>query len=302
MYNPLLDTFLTAADTGSFNRAAAALYLSPTAVMKQVNALEAHLGLRLFERGRAGLALTPAGASIYRDAKFLREYSAKALAAAKSLSTEQEKIFRVGTSLLNPAKPFVDLWYRLNSDFRDYKLHLVSFEDDCDGILKKISELGSTFDFLVGVCDSREWLTRACFLPLGRYRKMVAVRRGHPLAAKALLTVEDLEGWTLMMVPEWDSGVNDFIRNDLTRHHPKIRIEDTRPYYDLTVFNRCAETDHVLLLIECWQNVHPGLVAIPVDWEYSIPYGILYAGEPAEEVRRFLGAVQERIPETEREG
>ena len=41
---------------------------------------------------------------------------------------------------------------------------------------------------------------------------------------------------------------------------------------------------------------------IPVDWEYSIPYGILYAREPSEEVRRFLAAVQDRIPETEREG
>lgn len=302
MYNPLLDTFLAVADCGSFNRASATLFISPTAVMKQINALEEHLGLQLLERKSTGIVLTPAGESIYRDAKFLQEYSAKAIAAAKALSEDREKVFRVGTSLLNPAKPFIDLWYRLNADFGNYKLHLVSFEDTCSGILEKISELGSSFDFLIGVCDSRQWLSRACFLPLGRYRKMVAVRRGHPLADRKILRVEDLEGWTLMMVPEGDSGVNDFIRNDLTRHHPKIHIEDTQPYYDLTVFNRCAETDRVLLLIECWQNVHPGLVAIPVDWNYSIPYGILYARNPSEDVQSFIDVVQKRIPMEEREG
>lgn len=33
-----------------------------------------------------------------------------------------DNTFRVGTSLLNPAKPFMDLWYRVNQDFPDYKL------------------------------------------------------------------------------------------------------------------------------------------------------------------------------------
>ena len=51
--------------------------------------------------------------------------------------------------------------------------------------------------------------------------------------------------------------MNDFIRNDLQRYHPKIRIEDTPQFYDLSVFNRCAETGKVLLTIECWQEVHP---------------------------------------------
>ena len=34
MYNPILDTFLAAADCGSFTKAAERLYISPTAVMK----------------------------------------------------------------------------------------------------------------------------------------------------------------------------------------------------------------------------------------------------------------------------
>ena len=33
MYNPQLDTFITAADCGSFSKAAEALYITPTAVI-----------------------------------------------------------------------------------------------------------------------------------------------------------------------------------------------------------------------------------------------------------------------------
>lgn len=42
MYNPLLTAFVCAADCGSFTKAAEKLYLSPTAVMKQINTLESH--------------------------------------------------------------------------------------------------------------------------------------------------------------------------------------------------------------------------------------------------------------------
>ena len=155
MYNPMLDTFITVADYGSFTKAAAQLYISPTAVMKQMNALEQHLQLQLIERTPAGVHLTPAGNVIYRDAKFLMDYSKKSIAAANAAAHTYDTTFCVGTSLLNPAKPFMDLWYRVNKNFPDYKLHLVPFEDDHEGILSEIEKLGEKFDFLIGVCDSK---------------------------------------------------------------------------------------------------------------------------------------------------
>lgn len=69
MYNHVLDTFLTVADCKSFNRAAEKLYITPAAVMKRMNALEAHLGLKLIKRNKKGIVLTEAGESIQKDAK-----------------------------------------------------------------------------------------------------------------------------------------------------------------------------------------------------------------------------------------
>ena len=60
MYNPQLETFIRVADAGSFNKAAEELFISPPAVIKQINLLEAQLGLTLFVRTHRGLKLTEA--------------------------------------------------------------------------------------------------------------------------------------------------------------------------------------------------------------------------------------------------
>ena len=292
MYNHMLDTFIAVADCGSLTKAAEKLYISPTAVMKQMNTLENHLDLKLIERTPSGIRLTDAGTIIYRDAKFMIAYSQRSIEGAKAALCAKDTTFCVGTSLLNPAKPFMDLWYQVNKDFSEYKLHLVPFEDDHEGILSEIEKLGIKFDFLIGVCDSKAWLSRCQFLPLGKYKKMIAVSREHRLASKSLINIEDLYGETLMMVKRGDSGVNDFLRDDLEKNHPQIHIEDTPQFYDLSVFNHCAETGKVLLTIECWQEVHPGLISIPVNWDYSIPYGLLYSSNAPEDVLRFVETIR----------
>ncbi len=292
MYNPLLDTFVAVADFGSFSKAADYLYISSTAVMKQMNQLEQHLDLKLFLRTSTGIKLTPAGELIYKDTKFLMDYSKKSISSARQMLESAEKTFCVGTSLLNPAKPFMDMWYEANNEFSDYKLHLVPFDDNHDDILTEISLLGEKFDFLVGVCDSKLWLSLCNFLQLGTYRKMVAVSRNHKLAKKKKLSISDLYGETIMMVKQGDSLVNDEIRADIIQNHPQIKIEDTSRFYDLSVFNSCAESQKILLTVECWKDVHPGVVTIPVDWNYKIPYGLLYSLNPPEDVLRFVNNIK----------
>ncbi len=260
--------------------------------MKPMDPVEAPLELELIEPSSHGIRLTPAGEVIYRDARFLFDFSQKSIENAKQAMKTYDTTICVGTSLLNPAKPFMDLWYRVNRDFPGYRLHLVPFEDDHEGILSEIEGLGEKFDFLVAVCDSRSWLDKCSMLPLGSYRKMCAVSREHPLAGKKKLKITDLYGQTLMMVQTGDSEVNDRLRANLQREHPQIRIEDTPRFYDISVFNRCAETGNVLLTLECWKDVHPGLITIPVEWDYRIPYGLLYAQNPPEDVRRFVEAVR----------
>lgn len=287
MFNPQLTAFVRVADLGSFNKAAETLFISPTAVMKQVNALETHLGLTLFVRGRRGVTLTPEGQVIYRYARRMFEESAQAIREARAAADFAATTFCVGTSILNPCKPFMDLWDRLSGQFPGYQLHIVPFEDDHEGILNEIGALGVKFDFLIGACDSRQWLDRCRFLPLGEYHHCIAVPRDHPLAGHKRLTIRDLYGQTLMMVRRGDSPSVDRVRDEIERH-PAIRIEDTPQFYDLEVFNRCVQTRQPLMTLDCWADVHPSLVTLPVDWDFTIPYGLLYQLDPVPDVARLV--------------
>lgn len=295
MYNPQLKAFIRVADCGSFTKAAEKLYISPTAVMKQINALEAHLGLALFARTNRGIRLTAAGESIYRDSKFLLDYSKKAIEKARQLTQVSENTFCVGTSMLNPCKAFMDLWYQVNDDFPGYKLHIVPFEDDHANILSEIGALGVKYDFLVGVCDSAQWLERCNFLQLGAYQRCFAVPVTHRLAGRKTLGFADLDGETLMMVKRGDSPINDAERDKIEREYPQIRIEDTPVFYDIEVFNRCVQTGSVLSSIECWRDVHPSLVTIPMEEGYTIPYGLLYAQDPPGDVLEIVKAIRKLI-------
>lgn len=59
------------------------MFISATAVMKQINQMEAKLDMQLFERTPKGLLLTPAGKSYYRDAKFMIRYAQEAKTRAE---------------------------------------------------------------------------------------------------------------------------------------------------------------------------------------------------------------------------
>lgn len=109
MYNPQLETFLCVADAGSFNKAAEKLYISPPAVIKQINLLEDNLNLQLFVRTHRGLILTEAGKSLYQDAKYIIQYCKDSVTRAKNAMQDSTDVIRIGTSPMTPAQVLVDL-------------------------------------------------------------------------------------------------------------------------------------------------------------------------------------------------
>lgn len=194
MYNYQLKAFVCAADCGSFTKASEKLFISSTSIMKQINALEKHLDMKLMERTNQGIQLTEAGKIIYKYAVEIFEYSEKAVAEARQTMDTVETTFYVGSSILNGCKPFMDLWYQVNDAFPGYKLHIVPFEDSHEGILSEIEALGEKFDFLVAVCDSSQWLSRCSFQPLGTYQYCCAVSREHRLSHHKRLTMKGFHG------------------------------------------------------------------------------------------------------------
>jgi DNA-binding transcriptional LysR family regulator len=71
MDTELARTFLTVAATGNFVAAASRLHVTQSTVSARIHTLETALGTRLFQRGRNGAELTPAGKRFLRHAKNL---------------------------------------------------------------------------------------------------------------------------------------------------------------------------------------------------------------------------------------
>lgn len=95
MYNHQLKHFFGIADAGSFNKAAEQSFVTPTAVIKQINLLEADLDVKLFERTHRGLTLTKAGMSLYNDAKYVIQYCKDSVIRAKNAMQEGENVIRI---------------------------------------------------------------------------------------------------------------------------------------------------------------------------------------------------------------
>ena len=144
MYNPQLETFLRAADAGRFNTAAEENFITPTAVIRQINSLEESLGVRLFDRSHRGLTLTKAGRSMYQDARYIIQCCRDSVTRAKNAMQEDENIIRIGSSPMRPAQLLMALWAKINERCPDIQFQIVPFENTPENAREILGNLGKT--------------------------------------------------------------------------------------------------------------------------------------------------------------
>ena len=292
MYNPQLETFLRVADAGSFNKAAEESFITPTAVIKQINLLEASLDVQLFERTHRGIVLTKAGKSLYQDAKYVIQYSKEAVIRAQNAMQENTDVIRIGTSPMTPVQFLMQLWPKIQENCPGMKFQIVPFENTPENARNILGNLGQNIDVVGGIFDETMLRLRGCAgLELFYTPLCCAVSVYHPLAEKNILRMEDLYGQNLMhMRRNWSMYVAR-LREVIWQNHPQINIIDF-DFYDVNVFNRCENGNDILMAVSVWENVHPLLKIIPVEWKHSIPYGLLHSQQPSDTVKRFLEAAK----------
>lgn len=93
-----LETFLIVAKYGSFRAAAQKEFLSPRAVSKQMNQIEAELGVKLFERKKNRTNLTPYGNDFIVTAQDIVNSYKTAITKLKTKDSTQEKKLKSGIS------------------------------------------------------------------------------------------------------------------------------------------------------------------------------------------------------------
>ena len=292
MHDPRLETFLQVAERGSFAKAAEARFMSAVSVMKQVNALERAVGVRLVERSNHGVTLTEAGRTFAEDARRMVALSAEAAERARRAAEPGRHVLRVGTSLLRPCRLLVDLWTRIGGD-NPFRLEIVPFDDEGSRLMATLTAVGRELDCFLGPYGALVYREQLGVLPLRDEPCRLAVSRGHRLAGHRRLTWDDLGGETLMLVPRGVTPQIDGVRDEAGRRG--VTVVDGPPFYDVTTFNEVERKGVLLVTLQMWGDAHPGLVTLPMEWDVTLPYGLLHAAEPAPAMRAFLEVLRAAV-------
>ena len=188
--------FVAVAEEGSFSRAAAKVRVAQPSLSQQIRKLEAEVGQPLFDRLPRSVVLTEAG-------RCLIDYARQILASigdARRCVDEfkNEVAGRLAVGAIPTIAPYVlpELVGKFQKHYPEVTLEIV--EDVTDGIARRV-EAGELDVALASTCQQAPTLRRES---LGSEPLLALVPKGHPLAKKTLVAMDDLKSQRFLLLHE----------------------------------------------------------------------------------------------------
>jgi DNA-binding transcriptional LysR family regulator len=188
-----LSTFVAVAEELNFHRAAERLRMAQPAVSRIVLELEERLGVRLLERTTRRVRLTESGRYLLEEAAAILARAEAAENTVRLLASGTKAILHIGYTTIAGHALVPDIvreFRRTNPEVRLELTYLTS-PVQRDRILEDGIDLG----FIQGHFQSSEIESR----PVARDRLMALLPPGHPLAARAEITVAELANESLVL-------------------------------------------------------------------------------------------------------
>jgi DNA-binding transcriptional LysR family regulator len=238
-----LRAFLVAADELHFGRAAERLLISPSRVSQLIRKLEARVGAPLFQRSTRRVELTSIGAQLYEDLTRVHEDLCTSMQRAQSAASGLDGKLLVGY-LTHCDDAAFD---RLVSQFRRRFPACEVATLDVTGTDFNETLRSGAVDVLLGRFAGSPPSGLAQGPVMSQESWVLGVAREHPLAARDVVSVEDLADYAIFGVP---NAVTGELHNPLyPSHTPK-----GRPIPHRGVARTFAE---VLTLVAQQENVLP---------------------------------------------
>ena len=218
------------ANTGSFNKAAEALFISQPSLTMAVQDLEKQIGITVFNRSNRGVTLTPEGEEFIARANELLNHF-KSVVARYDEESQKKKRFAVSTQHYSFAvKSFTNMVKKFNIDDYDFALRETKTKEVIDDVTSLRSEIGIIYlsDF------NRKYLTYLLKEHDLVFQKLVICNayaymwKNNPLASKPYVTLEDLSQYPCLSFEQGESGNYYFVEEILStnEYHRTIKAND----------------------------------------------------------------------------
>lgn len=207
---PHLETFIKAAELGSFTAAARALGLTQPAVSQRVQVLEKLLTKQLFRRSGGRVTLTDAGRSLYDYAQRILDLHRQAREAVGGQPVPLAGDLFLAASSIPGEHLLPDLVSRFRRQYPHIRVHA-----EVSDSLKVVTQV-ERGEVSLGLVGRRTENPHLSFTFLARDHVVLVVRAKHPLTRKKEVTVKQLRDFP-MVLREAGSGLRHCFEKSLAK-------------------------------------------------------------------------------------
>ena len=195
--------FVAVAEELHFHRAAERLHISQPPLSQQIRALEAELGVALFERNRRRVELTAAGKSFLTDARAILEATDRAADTARRVAAGELgtlSIAFVGSATFSPVLPAILRDFRARYPDVGLSLRELQTAEQLAALAEGRIDVG----VIRGPLKTAELDPALEMIVIQREPLVVALPESHPLASRPRVRARDLRGETFVILRRYE--------------------------------------------------------------------------------------------------
>ncbi len=292
---------MAVAKEGSFNAAAAKLFVSQSGLSVSIKELEEELGIQIFLRSNRGLKLTNDGTELLGYARQVLEQAA--LLENRYASRRQERA-RLAISTQHYAF-CVQAFVKLTNDYAQGAYDFTLRETRTGEIIDDVRNFKADIGILYLSQSNEKVLTNAfreahlSFTPLFDARAHVFMGSHHPLATRKRVSLANLEPYPRY---SFEQGLtNSFHYSEepfgYLPHNQNITYSDRGTLTTLLTYGN----GYTLSTGVMSDEMSSGIVAIPLEEKYIMHIGYLTHNEKvlSELAKRYITLLQERVETTQ---
>jgi DNA-binding transcriptional LysR family regulator len=256
-----LEYFLAVADNGTFNRAAASLYLAQPSLSQAIRNLERELGTELFHRIGRRIELTEAGRAMIGPARQVMrdlEGARATVESVKGLRTGRLEIASMPSPAVQPLSEMIGVYLRKYPAIRVDVRAVPTAAEAAAQVRTGAVEIG-----LAGTASELR-SAEVTVHPAGQQRFVLLAPPGGPLPPGRAVTLDDLAGLTAIAAPP-GTRARQLVDEARARGVP-IRIGVEAAHRE-TVLPLVIQGTGVAVVTQAWADLARGAGALVLDLE-----------------------------------